>query len=78
MCRYKNSHCVAHSPSSGHCLALSYSDLSAWCYGCDSYVDNQLIYQVKNMAHRDKFGEEMLKPDYGVAGQGAGPTFKMV
>ena len=78
MCRYKNSHCVAHSSSSGHCLALSYSDLSAWCYGCDSYVDNQLLYQVKNMAHRHKFGEEMLKPDYGGEGQGAGPTFKMV
>ena len=60
---------MAHSSSSGHCLALSYSDLSVWCYGCDSYVDHQLLYPVKKMAYRDKFGEDIPKPDYGGAGE---------
>ena len=23
-----------------HRLSLSFSDLSVWCYACDSYVDN--------------------------------------
>ena len=49
--------------SSGHCLALSFSDLSVWCYLCDDYVDNPRLYPIKNAVHRDKFGEEMLKVD---------------
>ena len=75
VCRYRSSHCVSHSQSSTHCLALSYSDLSVWCYGCDSYVDNKVLYPVKNMAHMDKFGEEMLEPNY--EGQDQGPTFRL-
>jgi len=63
--RYVSGHQLAHHKSSSHPLALSYSDLSVWCFVCDSYVDNELLYQVKNLAHKDKFGETMLKPDYG-------------
>ena len=44
-----------------HKLALSFSDLSVWCYSCDNYVDNDQLYQIKNAAHKDKFGEEMLR-----------------
>ena len=44
-----------------HLMALSFSDLSVWCYCCDNYVDNIRLYDVKNAAHKDKFGEEMLK-----------------
>ena len=42
-------------------MGLSFSDLSVWCYGCDNYVDNEQLYGIKNAAHRDKFGEEMMK-----------------
>ena len=57
---------------------MSFSDLSVWCFDCDSYVDNQVLYKVKNLAHKDKFnGEEMLKPDYG-EGDGVGFTFELV
>ena len=42
-------------------MALSFSDLSVWCYCCDNYVDNEKLYSIKNAAHRDKFGEEMMK-----------------
>ena len=75
--RYVNGHQVEHYSQSCHPLALSFSDLSVWCFDCDSYVDNQVLYKVKNLAHKDKFnGEEMLKPDYGQ--DGAGFTFELV
>ena len=45
-------------------MALSFSDLSVWCYCCDNYVDNIKLYDVKNAAHKDKFGEEMIKIDF--------------
>lgn len=75
--RYVSGHQVAHHGASHHSLALSYSDLSVWCFDCDSYVDNELLYNVKNLAHKEKFGEEMLKPDYG-AKKDVGLTFEMV
>ena len=35
--RYVNSHMVAHNAEEpGHMIALSYSDISVWCYECDS------------------------------------------
>merc|ERR1712109_170342 len=79
--RYVNGHQLEHYSQSCHPLALSFSDLSVWCFDCDSYVDNQVLYKVKNLAHKDKFnGEEMLKPDYGEDGNGAGAgfTFELV
>jgi len=74
--RYVNGHQVEHHGSSHHALALSYSDLSVWCFDCDSYVDNELLYNVKNQAHKEKFGEEMLKPDYS-GSKDVGLTFEM-
>ena len=77
--RYVNGHQVEHHSRSSHPLALSFSDLSVWCFDCDSYVDNQVLYNVKNLAHKDKFnGEEMLKPDYGDGSGGGGLTFELV
>lgn len=67
--RYIGEHQLAHFSETQHALALSYSDLSVWCYQCDNYVDNEVLYTVKNKAHMDKFGgETMLKPDYGDVG----------
>jgi len=60
--RYVKSHMVDHAESQGHTVTLSFSDLSVWCYGCDDYVDNEILYPFKNAAHREKFGEEMLNP----------------
>ena len=37
MCsRYVNNHMVDHNVQSDHMLVLSFSDLSVWCYVCDS------------------------------------------
>ncbi|XP_034834916.1 histone deacetylase 6 isoform X3 [Maniola hyperantus] len=57
--RHINGHMQAHYRSTGHALALSLVDLSAWCSACDAYVDNALLYDAKNNAHRCKFGEDM-------------------
>ncbi|KAL4720985.1 hypothetical protein ACJJTC_009432 [Scirpophaga incertulas] len=54
-----NGHMQAHYRSSGHSLSLSLADLSVWCSECDAYVDNALLYDAKNNAHRCKFNEDM-------------------
>ena len=47
--RYVNAHGVAHwektkeSDPDGHCIAVSFADLSAWCHVCGSYVRNAEI-----------------------------------
>lgn len=45
-----------------HPLTLSFADLSIWCYTCEAYIDNPDLFVYKNLAHRDKFGEEMVWP----------------
>jgi hypothetical protein len=42
--RYVNSHAATHSADSGHLIGLSFSDLSVWCYGCDSYIKHPVKY----------------------------------
>uniref|UniRef100_A0A2A4K9K1 UBP-type domain-containing protein n=1 Tax=Heliothis virescens TaxID=7102 RepID=A0A2A4K9K1_HELVI len=59
-----NGHMQAHCAATGHALVLSLVDLSVWCNICDAYVDNSLLYDAKNNAHRCKFGEDM--PWYNV------------
>lgn len=39
--RYVNAHAKAHFESSGHCTAISLTDLSAWCYHCQAYIVNR-------------------------------------
>ncbi|XP_024435840.2 histone deacetylase 6 isoform X1 [Desmodus rotundus] len=57
--RYVNAHMLQHHESSGHPLVLSYVDLSTWCYRCQAYVHHQALLDVKNIAHQNKFGEDM-------------------
>ncbi|KAJ0182290.1 hypothetical protein K1T71_001659 [Dendrolimus kikuchii] len=54
-----NGHMQAHYTNTSHPLVLSLVDLSVWCNECDAYVDNALLYDAKNNAHRCKFGEDM-------------------
>ncbi|CAG4954053.1 unnamed protein product [Colias eurytheme] len=57
--RHINGHMSAHYNTTQHPLSLSLADLSVWCYPCDAYIDNPLLYDAKNNAHRCKFGEDM-------------------
>uniref|UniRef100_A0A2M4BB43 Protein deacetylase HDAC6 n=1 Tax=Anopheles marajoara TaxID=58244 RepID=A0A2M4BB43_9DIPT len=56
--RYVGQHMVQHSTDTlDHPIALSFSDLSVWCYGCDSYIDNGALHPYKTLVHVAKFGE---------------------
>lgn len=57
--RYVAGHMEAHYQERGHMLCLSMADLSVWCYACSDYIDNPLLYKYKNLAHRNKFQEDM-------------------
>ncbi|XP_044067175.1 histone deacetylase 6 isoform X1 [Siniperca chuatsi] len=57
--RYVNEHMVTHGVVSEHPMVLSFSDLSVWCYLCEAYVHNQILFEAKNAAHWAKFGEEI-------------------
>ncbi|XP_076860116.1 protein deacetylase HDAC6 isoform X2 [Brachyhypopomus gauderio] len=57
--RFVNEHMVTHGQVSDHALVLSFADLSVWCYPCESYVHNKMLYEAKNSAHLCKFGEEI-------------------
>lgn len=42
--RYIKGHMVEHVESTNkeHCVCISYSDLSVWCYQCDSYITHKV------------------------------------
>ena len=45
--RYINGHSLVHYKSTdGHCIALSISDLSIWCYACNSYIIHGTLKEV--------------------------------
>jgi histone deacetylase 6 len=62
--RYVQQHMVRHSDETGHPIALSFADLSVWCYGCDSYLDSdsETIRPAKRAAHLSKFGVDLPGP----------------
>ncbi|GAV62330.1 zf-UBP domain-containing protein [Cephalotus follicularis] len=58
--RFVNKHMLHHYHHTNHCLALSYSDLSVWCFSCDAYLDAQVIPELRpvhEIAYILKFGE---------------------
>ncbi|XP_010547951.1 PREDICTED: histone deacetylase 6 [Tarenaya hassleriana] len=64
--RFVNRHMLSHYHQTGHCLALSYSDLSVWCFCCDAYLDGQAILQLRPIytsAYILKFGEAPPLPE---------------
>ena len=58
--RYVNNHMVDHFEQHKHPMALSFSDLSVWCYDCESYVDNEILKEAKLFAYQSKFGRPPL------------------
>ncbi|XP_078138631.1 protein deacetylase HDAC6-like [Centroberyx gerrardi] len=57
--RYVNEHMVTHGVVAEHPIVLSFADLSVWCYLCEAYIHNKVLFDVKNAAHCAKFGEEI-------------------
>ncbi|XP_067641178.1 histone deacetylase 6 isoform X2 [Eurosta solidaginis] len=58
--RYVMEHMLKHSIETTHALAISFCDLSVWCYPCEAYIDNRKLYIYKNLLHRHKFGEDLV------------------
>lgn len=54
-----NQHGLIHAEEMEHPLALSFSDLSVWCYKCEAYIDNLRLFAARNAAHQSKFNEEL-------------------
>ncbi|KAK4424250.1 Histone deacetylase 6 [Sesamum alatum] len=57
--RFVNKHMLEHYQQKHHNLALSYSDLSVWCFSCDAYLDAQVILPLRpayETAYILKFG----------------------
>lgn len=58
--RFVNKHMLEHYQQKKHCLALSFSDLSVWCFCCEAYLDAQVISELRPVyetAYILKFGE---------------------
>jgi hypothetical protein len=47
-----------HNSSSNHLIALSFTDGSYWCYGCDSYIDSKLLIQPRRVLSKIKVAQE--------------------
>lgn len=47
-----------HEESSRHCIALSLSDLSCWCYECNSYIKHEKLTPLLVRAESIKFAVE--------------------
>lgn len=58
--RWRKGHAVSHYKESRHCIALSLSDLSVWCYDCDAYILHPDLEKIIAMAHLNKHGFAIL------------------
>ena len=55
-----------HSIGTEHLMCLSFSDISVWCYACESYIDNPELYHAQNHLYKLKFKEDMpIRPSKG-------------
>ena len=55
--RYVNEHMLMHALESCHAIALSFSDLSFWCYHCESYIVDWDLAEIYNIFSSKKFGK---------------------
>jgi histone deacetylase 6 len=56
--RFVKGHMLEHFNENSHPMCLSFSDMSVWCYVCDSYVHNEMLSNVKQIAYNSKFPSE--------------------
>ena len=55
--RYKNSDMMRHQEETEHQIALSFSDLSFWCYSCNEYIMADALHALLQMFSKKKFGD---------------------
>jgi len=54
--RYVQGHASQHFKDSSHCISISFSDLSIWCYSCDDYITHQNLQGIVQAVSHAKFG----------------------
>jgi len=54
--RYVQGHARQHFEDSHHPVAISFSDLSIWCYSCDDYITHQNLKGITQTLSLVKFG----------------------
>eukprot|EP00727_Mastigamoeba_balamuthi_P009906 m51a1_g5538 putative silent information regulator family protein (781) ;mRNA; f:466251-469148 len=55
--RYVHGHASRHHAQTGHDVAVSWADCSAWCYRCEDYVDHPLLGPFVAAVQNVKFGQ---------------------
>eukprot|EP01122_Echinamoeba_exundans_P007554 TRINITY_DN2349_c0_g1_i3.p1 TRINITY_DN2349_c0_g1~~TRINITY_DN2349_c0_g1_i3.p1 ORF type:complete len:170 (-),score=31.27 TRINITY_DN2349_c0_g1_i3:35-544(-) len=55
--RYVNSHASKHYEDTQHGIAISFSDLSVWCYLCDWYIASPDLMPHISAVYKSKFGK---------------------
>ncbi|KAI3409969.1 Histone deacetylase 6 [Globodera pallida] len=56
--RFVEGHAVTHYETANHPIALSYADVSVWCYTCNAYLDNNAFASAIKAARESKFGQD--------------------
>ncbi|KND04425.1 uncharacterized protein SPPG_00154 [Spizellomyces punctatus DAOM BR117] len=57
--RFVQGHMQVHFDQVRHHIAVSYSDLSTWCYTCNDYIDDPAVDPIRSLLHKEKFGEPL-------------------
>ncbi|KAL4512196.1 hypothetical protein ABPG72_005198 [Tetrahymena utriculariae] len=69
--RYVKGHMAMHNQQNqDHQVAVSFSDLSFWCYECDSYITNQDISKLRKLFQKAKFNEGDFSQKHNIIAQG--------
>uniref|UniRef100_A0A6B2LLQ8 ZZ-type domain-containing protein n=1 Tax=Arcella intermedia TaxID=1963864 RepID=A0A6B2LLQ8_9EUKA len=64
--RYVAGHAALHNETTHHPVAVSFSDLSVWCYNCNSYIQSRALMPLLGTLHRAKFGHLVPGESYFV------------
>jgi uncharacterized UBP type Zn finger protein len=53
--RFVNEHMVNHAQQTSHPIVLSFTDLSFWCYNCESYIVSNDLRPILKVFQDQKF-----------------------
>ena len=60
--RHVSGHAALHAQATSHALSVSFSDLSVWCYACDSYIASPLLDGLLNALQAAKHSPSATAP----------------
>ncbi|KAI8906231.1 hypothetical protein DFJ77DRAFT_478067 [Powellomyces hirtus] len=72
--RYVQGHMQAHYDQARHPVAVSYTDLSSWCYECSDYIDSPILHPLRSAIHEQKFGHPMPRASSTAAAPDPAPS----